>query len=117
MRFEMPARCGEAVARGPPRATQRHHEPMNPPERQAEDERLQLLEWVAAALERRHEVMELLWEATDSEEAAERLRDLLTVDGGDPRVVLDLQLRRFTSEARAELAETVRQTRERLGNA
>jgi DNA gyrase/topoisomerase IV subunit A len=87
---------------------------MDASERQDVEERLQLMEWLVAAMERRHEVMDLLWEATDREEAAERLRDLLNVDGGDPRVVLDLQLWRLTKEGRDKLAETVREMRELL---
>ena len=88
---------------------------MDASERQAVEERLQLMEWLVAAMEQRHEVMDLLWEAADSEQAAERLRDLLKVDGGDPRVVLDLQLWRLTKEGRDKLAETVREMRELLG--
>jgi DNA gyrase/topoisomerase IV subunit A len=87
---------------------------MDASEREAVEERLQLMAWLVAAMERRHEVMDLLWEAADREQAAERLRDLLKVDGGDPRVVLDLQLWRLTKEGRDMVAETVREMRELL---
>ena len=84
-------------------------------ERQAAEEQLALWEWVLAAQERRHEVMDLVWDATDKEEAAERLREFLGIQGGDPLVVLDIQMWRLTKEARDQLAANVRHVRGRLG--
>jgi hypothetical protein len=44
--------------------------------------------------------MDLVWEAADREQAAERLREFLGIKGGDPLVVLDMQMWRLTKEAR-----------------
>ena len=75
------------------------------------------LEWVIAAQERRHEVMDLVWDSADREQAVVRLREFFDIEGGDPLVVLDMQMRRFTKEERDELAAIVSELRELLGRA
>lgn len=90
---------------------------MDERERQAAQERLALLEWVLAAQERRHDVMDLVWDAANREQAAVRLREFFDIEGGDPLVVLDMQMHRFTKEERDELAAVVRELRGLLGSA
>jgi DNA gyrase/topoisomerase IV subunit A len=88
---------------------------MDARERQAAEDRSALLEVALAALHRRHEVVDLVWAATDDEEASSRLRDLLGIDERvDPRVVLDMQVWRLTESARGELAADLEQLRREL---
>jgi hypothetical protein len=75
---------------------------MDPHEQRAAEEQLALLEFLLPALERRREVLDVVWAAVDKDQAAERLRDLLG-DGADPLVVLDMQVWRMTAEAREEI--------------
>ena len=57
-------------------------------------------------------MLDLVWESTDTKQAAERLRKLLDIqDGTDPRIVLDMQVGRLTHEARAQLASNVNNLR------
>lgn len=93
---------------------------MDGDERKTAERQLAVWESVLAAQERRHEVIDLVWGAADDEQAAERLRELLGLDGGDPLgalAVLDLRIGRLTKEARDQLAGNVRDVRERLGKA
>jgi hypothetical protein len=90
---------------------------MDERERQAAREQLALWEWVLAAQERRHEVLDLVWDAASREQAAVRLREFFDIEGGDPLVVLDMQMWRFTKEARDELAANVSHVRELLRKA
>jgi len=46
--------------------------------------------------------------------AAERLRELLGIEGGDPFVVLDMAIGRLTKDARNQFAANVSHVRERL---
>jgi hypothetical protein len=85
--------------------------------RQTAEEQLALWEWVLAAQERRHEVIDLVWGAADGEQAAERLRELLGIEGGDPLVVLDMRMWHLTKEARDQLAANVSHVRDLLGRA
>ncbi len=61
-----------------------------------------LREWVLAAQERRHEVIDLVSGAANKEQSAERLRDLLGIEGGD----LDMPIGQLTKEARASSLPT-----------
>ena len=57
-------------------------------------------------------MLDLVWESTDTKQAAERLRKLLDIqDGTDPRIVLDMQVGRLTHEALAQLASKVNNLR------
>lgn len=87
---------------------------MDPRERSAAEERLALLKFLLAALERRHEFLDAVWAATDKDQAAERLRDLLG-DGADPGIALDMQVWRMTVEARADIVTEVAHLRQILG--
>ena len=76
---------------------------------------LALLELVLAASERRHEVVDAVWEAANEGEAAHRLRELLGVgDKVDPTVVLDMQISRLTKERRDQITARVNLLREIL---
>jgi hypothetical protein len=86
---------------------------MDPREQLAAEEQLALLEFLLAALERRREVLDVVWAAADKDQAAERLRDLLG-DGADPLVVLDTQVWRMTAEAREEIGSNVAHLRQIL---
>jgi hypothetical protein len=63
---------------------------------------------VLAALERRHEVVNALCQSRDREDAAERIRKLLSIqDGAPPEVVLYMQLASLTTERRLDLAHNI----------
>ena len=68
-----------------------------------------LLEALCAALDRRHEVLELLETAPDPDSALEGLGEMLGLEPWAASAVLDLQLVRLTANQRertaAELAE------------
>lgn len=80
-------------------------------------ERVALLEARCAALDRRHEVLELLETATDPDDAIEGLQAKLGLDYPGALVVLDLQLRRLTSSERDRTATELAETTERLRQA
>ena len=86
---------------------------MDPRERRAAEERLTLLEFLVSALERRREVLDLVWAAADRDQAAEHLRHLLG-DSADPAIV-DMQIWRMTAEGREELETELRRLRQLLG--
>lgn len=74
-----------------------------------------LIEAVIAAQERRHEVSDLIWNSTDTEDAAQSLREVLQIPPGtDPRVVLDMQLSKLTRNAREGLHRRAQELRELL---
>jgi len=52
---------------------------MEPREGQSVKERLVLLEFLMAGHERRHEVMDAVWDSRDEDEAAERVHRLLVL--------------------------------------
>jgi len=87
---------------------------VDPRERRAAEERLALLEFLVSALERRREVLDLVWAAADRDQAAEHLRHLLG-DSADPAIVLDMQIWRMTAEGREELETELRRLRQLLG--
>lgn len=90
---------------------------MDPREKRAAEEQLALLELLLAAQERRHEVMDAVWDASDKEQASDRLRDLLGIsDGADPIIVLDMQIWRLTADARNEIQANVAHLRQVLGS-
>lgn len=89
---------------------------MDEDQKEEAERRLAQLEVALAALERRQEVLETVWESRGREDAAERLRALLDIsDGTSPEIVLDLQLDRFTVERRQQLARDAANLREALG--
>lgn len=85
-------------------------------ERQSAKDRLALLQLLMTAHERRHEVIDAVWDARDEDEdeAAERLRGLLGATA-DPRVILDSRLGRLAVEGRKRLAGDADELRRLLG--
>lgn len=64
----------------------------------------------ARAMDRRHEVSEVIDDSEDVDEAIRRVGQLLGVDEFGSRVVLDLQFRRLTRDQRQALASRGRKT-------
>jgi DNA gyrase/topoisomerase IV subunit A len=83
-------------------------------ERQSAKDRLALLQLLMTGHERRHEVVDAVWDARDEDEAAERLRGLLGATA-DPRVILDMPLGRLAAEERKRLAGAADELRRLLG--
>jgi DNA gyrase/topoisomerase IV subunit A len=80
----------------------------------ADRERLQMLNAVAAAIERRGEVLEASFDAPDRDEAVAAISRLLGVPARHAEAVVDLQFRRLSVEARRGMAKERREIRERL---
>lgn len=93
---------------------QRHDEVMGREQQQRDTDELALLELVLAASERRHGVVDAVWESKDIEEATERVRELLDLGDTDPTVVLDMQISRLTKEMRDQITARVHHLREAL---
>jgi DNA gyrase/topoisomerase IV subunit A len=88
---------------------------MDDREREAAQQRLQVLELVEAALGRRDEVFAVVDAAADEDEAEQRIRELFEVQ--EPyiaRAVLDLQVRRWTRSQRERIAAQVAELRHLL---
>jgi DNA gyrase/topoisomerase IV subunit A len=85
---------------------------MDDDQREAARARLALLELMVAAQQRRHEVVDVIWSSRSEGEAEGRLRDLLGVQDGTPaRLVLDMQMRRLTEDARSRLTQEIEDLR------
>lgn len=81
-------------------------------ESQEAERRLAFLELLLAAQERRHEVVDAVWDSADRDEAAERLRSLLDIpDDVPPQLVLDLQVARLARDQRDAIAGEVARLR------
>lgn len=89
---------------------------MDERERQKAQHQLALLKWVLTAHERRHDVVDLVWDSADRKQAAVRLRNTFDIEDGDPLVVLDMPMHRFTKEDRDRLAAQIRELRELLAS-
>jgi DNA gyrase subunit A len=76
-------------------------------------ERLAILEVLLAAVERRHEVVEVVWNASNDDEANSRLRDVVNIpDGLSPQLILDQQIQLLTKEKRDELTAEITHLRQ-----
>ena len=82
--------------------------------RDAARQRLELLDAISAALERRVEVMELIASSPSAAEARERVAALLGVSELCATAVLDLQWRRFAQLERNRIAEERDQMRREI---
>ena len=81
-------------------------------ESQEAERRLAFLELLLTAQERRHEVVDAVWDSADRDEAAERLRSLLDIpDDVPPQLVLDLQVARLARDQRDAIAGEVARLR------
>jgi DNA gyrase/topoisomerase IV subunit A len=76
-------------------------------------ERLAILEVLLAAAERRHEVVEAVWNSANDDEASLRLRDLVEIpDGLSVQPILDQQIRLFTRQKQDELKAEIGRLRQ-----
>lgn len=78
---------------------------------------LRVLELLEAALERREEVIAIVDSSEDSDEAQERIRELLGVQ--EPhisRAVLDMQVSRWTRSGRKAVSDRVEELRRLLND-
>jgi DNA gyrase/topoisomerase IV subunit A len=82
---------------------------------EAERERLALLDAVWAAIQRRAQVLEVVFEAAAPEDALRSVQELLDVEERHAQAVLDVQFRRLTAPARAHLEAERERIRSSLG--
>lgn len=68
------------------------------------------------AMDRRHEVLQVIDDSEDVDEAIRRVGQLLGVDEFGSRVILDLQFRRLTRDQRQALAAEAEKLRSQLPN-
>ena len=88
---------------------------MDPRDLRQAVQQMAMLELAQAALERRDEVMDVVWNANDKDEAVDRIRDLLGVQPpAHPFVVLDMPIWRLTKKAREEIAANIAILRDRV---
>lgn len=89
---------------------------MDGSEREAVEQRLEILDLLIRASERRAEVLEVVSNSRDEEEAEERIRELFGVRTPlISRAVLDQQISRWTRSAREQLAAAADELRRSLG--
>jgi len=76
-------------------------------------ERLAILEVLLAAVERRHDVVEAVWNSSNDDEASARLREVVDVpDGLSAQLILDHQIRLLTKEKRDALTAEISHLRQ-----
>ena len=73
-----------------------------------------ILEALEQAMDRRDEVFQVIDDSADADEAIRRVGQLLGVDELGSRVVLDLQVRRFTRDQRQAIASRAEELRSKL---
>jgi len=86
---------------------------MDEDERQTRDE-LMILEALVRAMDRRDEVFQVIEDSEDMDEAIRRVGQLLGVGALGSRVVLDMQVRRFTRDQRQAIVSRAEELRSRL---
>ena len=87
------------------RQDERVHEEDWAEQRRECEARMHILEAVAAAVNRREELLTLVAEATDVDAAVVAVRKLLNTDEVAAEAVVDLQVRRFATSQRAKIQE------------
>jgi DNA gyrase/topoisomerase IV subunit A len=76
-------------------------------------ERLAILEVLLAAVERRHDVVEAVWNSANDDEASARLRNVVDIpDGPSAQLILDHQIRLLTKEKRDALTAEISHLRQ-----
>jgi DNA gyrase/topoisomerase IV subunit A len=76
-------------------------------------ERLAILEVLFAAVERRHDVVDAVWNSSNDDEASSRLRDVVDIpDGLSAQLILDHEIRLLTKEKRDALTAEVSHLRQ-----
>jgi DNA gyrase subunit A len=83
--------------------------------RDAERQRLMVLDAMVLAIERRREVFDLIEHSTTADAAQDGLTELLGVEGTSAMAILDLQARRFTQRDRERIVEERDALRRHLG--
>ncbi|MGO4191453.1 DNA gyrase subunit A [Arthrobacter sp. YAF17] len=86
---------------------------MDEDERRTRDE-LMVFEAMEQAMGRRDEVFQVIDDSEDADEAIRRVGQLLGVGELGSRVVLDLQVRRFTRDQRQAIASHAEELRSKL---
>ena len=86
---------------------------MDEDERRTRDE-LMILEALEQAVDRRDEVFQVIEDSEDADEAIRRVGQLLGVGELGGRVVLDMQVRRFTRGQRQAIVSRAEELRLRL---
>lgn len=86
---------------------------MDEDERRTRDE-LIILEALERAVDRRDEVFQVIDDSEDADEAIRRVGQLLGVGALGGRVVLDMQVRRFTRDQRQAIVSRADELRSRL---
>ena len=79
-------------------------------------EQLMLHEALVKAMDRRGEVFEVVEDSENVDEAIQRVGQLLGLGELGSRVVLDMQVRRFTRDQRQAIASYAEELRSRLPN-
>ncbi|WP_448072076.1 hypothetical protein [Georgenia yuyongxinii] len=62
---------------------------------------------VLAAIERRHEVADVVYSSSDADDARRRVSKLLGIEAGEAEAVISTQFRRFSDRERSVLVEEV----------
>ena len=76
-------------------------------------ERLAILEVLLAAVERRHDVVEAVWNSANDDEASSRLRDVVDIPNGlSAQLILDHQIRLLTKQKRDALTAEISHLRQ-----
>jgi DNA gyrase/topoisomerase IV subunit A len=73
---------------------------------------LEILDALLAALARRDEVSDVVWASDDTDQAADRLRELLGVSSVGALEILNMPWRGFTRERRQILQEHISELRD-----
>ena len=73
-----------------------------------------LLVWeaVLSGVDRRHEVLDAIWDAPSEDQARARVQALLDLDEVSAEAVLSLQVRRMTAESRQVIVDRLAEIRE-----
>lgn len=76
-------------------------------------ERLAILEVLLAAADRRHDVVEAVWNSSNDDEASSRLRAVVDIpDGLSAQLILDHQIRLLTKQKRDALTAEISHLRQ-----
>jgi DNA gyrase/topoisomerase IV subunit A len=87
---------------------------MNAEDRRQAELSLQILNGLLKAMNRRDEVFQVVEDSEDMDAAIHRLAELLELDEMVCRVILDMQVRRFTRDQRRAIAAQLDEIRFRL---
>jgi DNA gyrase/topoisomerase IV subunit A len=86
---------------------------MDPDQIRDRESRLELLDALLVALDRRHEVSDVVWASEDSDRAVQRLQKRLGVSAVAAVEILNMPWRRFTRDDRQHLQDAISELRAR----